>query len=99
MNNHSTIDREKCIENPKPQDRKRNHEDGGSQRHPLVLGGKSTDHHDPGCVSLTLALPGTQHGPRSGILLLRVRAEQPVKLTFHLASTLYEGQTAVQRNL
>jgi hypothetical protein len=27
---------------------------------------------------LTLALPGTQQAPRSGILRLRVRAEQPV---------------------
>jgi hypothetical protein len=28
---------------------------------------------------LTLALSGTQQAPRSGILLLRVRDEQPVK--------------------
>ena len=28
---------------------------------------------------LTLALPGMQHEPRSGHLLLHVRAEQPVK--------------------
>lgn len=32
---------------------------------------------------LTLALSGTQHAPRSGILLLRVRDEQRVKHHAH----------------
>ena len=34
-------------------------------------------------LALTLALPGTQHVPRSGIPLLRLRAEQLVKAGIH----------------
>ena len=32
---------------------------------------------------LTFELPGTQQAPRSGIVLLRVRAERNVRLQFH----------------
>lgn len=40
---------------------------------------------------ITLKLTGTQHGPRSGLLLLRVRVERPVRaFAAHLSALLGE---------